>query len=164
MEYNYIVPIHRYTAAAMEYMPSNAESVASLASGPGLVRQRKGRQAHDERGVPGIFTPIAACKRDIKNGLCQNLSLPFIAGVASACNGGSRALQPKANRVNKIDKSFFTGPLISLQNIAFSQSKIAQFLKKSRVARPEAQPEPTSSPYSTIFGGPGGQFCNTSSF
>ena len=159
-----MVPIHRYTAAVMEYMPSNAESVASLASGPGLVRQRNGRQARDERGVPGIFTLIAACKRDIRNALCQNLSVPFIAGAASACNGGSRALQPKANRVNKIDKSFFTGPLISLQNIAFSQSKIAQFLKKSRVARPEAQPEPTSSPYSTIFGGPGGQFCNTSSF
>ena len=61
------------------------------------------------------------------------LSLPFIAGVASACNGGGRVLQLKTNAVNKRAKWFFCGPLISLQKLAFSQIKIAQSLKKSRV-------------------------------
>jgi len=62
------------------------------------------------------------------------LSFPFIAGVASACNGGSRVLQLKTNVINKITKRFFCGSLISLQKLAFFQTKIAQFVKKSRVA------------------------------
>ena len=90
----------------------------------------------DERWVCSPFTLIVASRRDIKNGLRQNLSFPFTLlapiGVVSTCNGSTRVLQVKTNAVNKIANRFFCGLLISLQNIAFFQSQIAQFLQKSR--------------------------------
>jgi hypothetical protein len=117
--------------------------------------------ARDERGVPAPFTLIAASRKDNQNGPRQNLSFPFIA---PPCNGGSPVLQLKTNTVNKIANLVFCGPLVSLQNVAFLQSTIAQFLKKSTVAIARGSRTPDMEPIFDHFSGARSPFHNTSTF
>src|SRR5215510_8101293 len=123
----------------------------------------------DERWVCGPFILIAASRRDIKNGLRQNLSFPFTLlapiGVVSTSNGGTRVLQVKTNAVNKIANRFFCGLfLFPCKTLHFFKAKSRNSCKNRGGCSPEANSQPTWNPVSPIFRGSGAHFANTSSF
>jgi len=118
--------IRRSSFAEKEHIRSTPELLSRISPMAGT----EARQARDERGVPGAFTLIAASSKDTKNEPSKKLSFHFTSFHRCphlSVQWGGWVLQLKTNAFNKIANPFFCGPRISLQNLAFFQTKSRNF-------------------------------------